>query len=128
MAVEQMKYVSILGPLPKFESFVLKHIINSNVQLEPSFRSLNIRGLIPFEDCSECEMLHKRLRVLNDRMKARIRQYDKRVIVSEILDDFDMEKACAFVQSIEERIESHKKMGRRDFQPSDRKVTRCCFR
>lgn len=109
MAVEQMKYVSILGPLHKFESFVLKHIINSNVQLEPSFRALNIRGLIPFEECSECEMLYKRLRVLNDRMKARIRQYDRSVISSEILEGYDIEASCTYVQTIEERIESHKK-------------------
>jgi hypothetical protein len=76
MAVEPMKYISVLGPLPQFEKFVLKYIINGNIQLEPAMKCLNIRGLIPFEDSSPYDMIHKRLRALNERMKVKVKQYD----------------------------------------------------
>ena len=108
MAVVPMKYVSILGPINMFESFVLKHVINSNVELEPSFKSLNIRGLIPFEEDQTFNLLQKRMRILNERIKSKVRLYEKDKIESVILDEFDMEASCSYIDSLEKRFDQYK--------------------
>ena len=44
MAIEQMKYIRIMGPINKIDEVVLKHVINRNVQLEPAYKHLKFRA------------------------------------------------------------------------------------
>ena len=76
MSVERMEYVNITGPIDMFDDFVLKHIVNRNIQLEPSYSSLDITGIIPFEDNSALTNLKKRMKILNEKFGVKIREYD----------------------------------------------------
>jgi V/A-type H+-transporting ATPase subunit I len=105
MAVVQMKYVSVMGPLKLFDEFILTHVINRNIQVEYSCKAMNIQGLIPFEEDTETGTLHKRMHILNDRIKAGVRIYDKDTVVSWIMDNYNFEEARSYVESIEKRFD-----------------------
>lgn len=109
MAIEQMKYVSMLGPVDKFQEFVLKHIINSNVQLEPACKTLNLPGLIPFDEDTSLENLKKRMRVLNEKFHVDVKIYDRKAIDDEVLSEVDLNDAESFIEKIESRITEHRK-------------------
>lgn len=109
MAIEQMKYISVLGPLDMFDEFVLKHIINRNVQLEHSYKFLNVPGLIPFEEDTSLDNLRKRMRLLNEKFGVRIKQYDTQTIEKELIEAFDHAAAEHFVQEIESKLSEHRK-------------------
>ncbi|MCX7773235.1 MAG: V-type ATP synthase subunit I [Clostridia bacterium] len=109
MAVEQMKYVSMLGPLNLFNEFVLKHVVNSNVQLEPSYKALNIAGLIPFEEETTFENLKKRMRFLNEKYGIRVRELSRDEIDDEVLKELNLQEFENFVKELEDRISDHRK-------------------
>ncbi len=105
MAVEHMKYVSVLGPLKDFEPFVLKYVINGNVQLEPSYKHIDVKGLVPFEEENPLEHLKKRMRVLNEKMNASVRVYNKSTIQELSPEALDAQSLSKYVGKLEERLE-----------------------
>lgn len=110
MAVEQMKYVSIVGPLSQFSSFVMKYVLSSNFQLEPSGKALTIEGLIPFEEDASNDLLQKRMRLLNDLIQVKVKKYDAEGINREILPDYNRDEIDRFVGAIEDRLDQHRGM------------------
>lgn len=109
MAIEQMKYVSMLGPVEQFQEFVLKHIINSNVQLEPAHKTLNLPGLIPFDDDTSLDTLKKRMRILNERFHVGIKLYDEQALDREVLSPLEPGVIDSFISEIENKISNHRK-------------------
>jgi len=114
MAVEQMKYIRIMGPISKIDEFVLKHVINGNIQLESAYKHLNVPGLIPFEDDNSLDNLLKRIKVLNEHFQIKIEAYDKETIEKELLMPLDTMGAEAFVSEIEDKISSFRKESEAD--------------
>ena len=108
MAIEQMKYISVLGPLDMFDEFVLKHVINRNVQLEHAYKSLNVPGLIPFEEDTSLDNLRKRMRILNEKFGIQIQQYDEQTIEKELLDPLDHRAIESFVEELESTLSNHR--------------------
>ncbi len=109
MAIEQMKYVSMLGPVELFQEFVLKHIINSNVQLEPAHKTLNLPGLIPFDEDTSMDNLRKRMRILNEKFLVEVKCYDKRALECEVMGCMEPHVIESFISEIENRISDHRK-------------------
>jgi V/A-type H+-transporting ATPase subunit I len=109
MAIEQMKYVSILGPVELFQEFVLKHIINSNVQLEPAHKTLNMPGLIPFDDDTSLDNLKKRMRILNEKFHVDVKRYDEQALEREVLSPMEPHVIESYITELEERIIEHRK-------------------
>ena len=89
MAIEQMKYIRIMGPIRKFDEFVLKHVINGNIELEPAYKHLKVPGLIPFEEDNSLDNMLKRMNVLNEKFQIKIGKYDKKTIEKELLKPID---------------------------------------
>lgn len=109
MAIEQMKYIRIMGPISKFDEFVLKHVINRNIELEPAYKHLNVSGLIPFEEDHSFDNLLKRMNVLNEKYHVKIREYDKETIEKELLQTLDTIEIENFVKEIEDRLSNFRK-------------------
>ena len=84
MAIEQMKYIRIMGPLSKFDEFALKHVINRNIELEPAYKHLNAPGLIPFTEDNSLNNLLKRMNVLNESYRIKIKEYDIETVELEL--------------------------------------------
>lgn len=108
MAVVQMKYINIMGPVEMFDRFVLEHIINKNVQLEPALKTIRTSGLIPFEEDQTYDRLKKRMRILNEKMGAKVETFDEGSIIREVLDDFNYDETLAFVEKLEKRFEQNR--------------------
>ncbi len=109
MAIEPMKYISILGPLDMYNEFVLKYVINSNVQLEPSFKALNVPGFMPFDEDTSLDNFRKRMRILNEKYDVRIMQYDAKTIEDELLKPLDTSALEAFVAEIEDQLADNRR-------------------
>ena len=109
MAIEQMKYIRIMGPINKIDEVVLKHVINKNVQLEPAFKHLKVPGLIPFEEDNSFGNLLKRMKVLNENFQVKIEEYDKETIEKELLEPVDALDIESFVKGIEDRLSNFRK-------------------
>lgn len=108
MAVVQMKYINIMGPVEMFDRFVLEHIINKNVQLEPALKTIHTPGLIPFEEDQTYDRLKKRMRILNEKMGAKVEAFDEGSIVREVLEDFNYDETLAFIEKLEKRFEQNR--------------------
>jgi len=108
MAVVQMKYINIMGPVEMFDRFVLEHIINKNVQLEPALKTIRTSGLIPFEEDQTYDRLKKRMRILNEKMGAKVEAFDEGSIIREVLDDFNYDETLAFIEKLEKRFEQNR--------------------
>ncbi|HHY63838.1 MAG TPA: V-type ATP synthase subunit I, partial [Clostridiaceae bacterium] len=109
MAVERMKHIRIMGPLGKFDEFALKFIINRNIELEPAYKHLKTPGLIPFADDNSTDSLLKRMNVLNEWYRVRIREYDMETIERELLSPLDINETEAFIAGIENRLSESRK-------------------
>lgn len=109
MAIEQMKYIRIMGPISKIDEFVLKHVINGNIELEPAYKYLNVPGLIPFEENNSLESLLKRMNILNEKFQIKITEYDKETIEAELLEPLDTSVIETFVKDIEDKTSSFRK-------------------
>ena len=114
MAIEQMRYIRIMGPINKIDEVVLKHVINKNVQLEPAFKHLKVPGLIPFEDDNSFGNLLKRMKVLNEKFQVKIEEYDKETIEKELLEPVDALDIESFVKGIEDRLSNFRKESEAD--------------
>ena len=89
MAIEQMKYIRIMGPIGKFDELVLKHIINGNIELEPAYKQPNVPGVIPFEGDHSLENILKRMQVLYEEFQIKLEKYDLETIENELLEPID---------------------------------------
>lgn len=108
MAVVQMKYISIMGPLQMFDGFVLEHIINHNIQIEPSYKAIHTHGLIPFEEDSTYDQLKKRMQILNEKIGAKVETFDEGSLAKEVLEDFNLEETRAYIETLEKRFDQYK--------------------
>lgn len=108
MAVVQMKYINIMGPLQMFDRFVLEHIINRNIQIEPSYKAIRTHGLIPFEEDSTFDHLKKRMQILNEKIGAKVEAFDQDSLVKEVLEDFDIEETRSYIETLEKRMDRYK--------------------
>ncbi|HOL84664.1 MAG TPA: V-type ATPase 116kDa subunit family protein [Thermoclostridium caenicola] len=103
-----MKYISIMGPLQMFDGFVLEHIINKDIQIEPSYKAIHMHGLIPFEEDPTYDQLKKRMQILNERIGARVETFAQDSLTKEILEDFDLEETRAYIESLEKRFDQYR--------------------
>lgn len=109
MAIEQMKYIRIMGPIRKFDEFVLKHVINGNIELEPAYKHLKVPGLIPFEEDNSLDNMLKRMNVLNEKFQIKIGKYDKKTIEKELLKPIDNVATEKFIKGVEEKLSKFRK-------------------
>ena len=84
-----------------FERFVLEHIINKNIQIDSAYKTIRTHGLVPFEDDLTYEHLKKRMRILLDRMGAKVETFGQDSLVREIIDDFDPDETLSFIETLE---------------------------
>ncbi len=60
MAIQKMKFINIVGPNKKFDTFVKKHILQTNIQLENAISYLgDIKGLYPYMESNPYDRLMK---------------------------------------------------------------------
>ncbi len=109
MAIEQMKYIRIMGPIGKFDELVLKHIINGNIELEPAYKQPNVPGVIPFEGDHSLENILKRMQVLNEEFQIKIENYDLETIENELLEPIDTKVLESFAKEIEDKLSNFRK-------------------
>lgn len=108
MAVQSMKFVSMVGPVNAFEPFVLKYLLNSSLQLERSYNALTMGGLVPYNVDNPYEPLLKRMRGLNEHMRARIETYTPEQITKRVLSPFDLAAVPGWLANIEDQLRSHR--------------------
>ena len=109
MSVEKLKYVSIIGPVGKFDQFVLKHIIDRDMQLEHALTHMrNIRGLKPFMDENPYDSLVKELENTNKHINVRVSACPRNELSMLAKQPVDPEKISEYLDSLEKRIISHK--------------------
>jgi len=108
MAVVPMKYINVMGPVQIFDRFVLEHVINKDIQIEPSYKTIRTHGLIPFEDDPTYDRLKKRMRILNERIGAKAEPFDQDSLVREVLEDFDPDETLSYIETLEKRFDEHK--------------------
>lgn len=108
MAVQSMKFVSMVGPVKAFEPFVLKYLLNSRLQLERSYNALTMGGLVPYNVDNPYEPLLKRMRGLNEHMRARLETYTPAQITERVLSPFDLAAVPGWLSGIEELLRAHR--------------------
>jgi len=109
LSVEKLKYVSIIGPVGKFDQFVLKHIIDRDMQLEHALTHMrNIRGLKPFMDENPYDSLVKELENTNKHINVRVSACPRNELSMLAKQPVDPEKISEYLDSLEKRIISHK--------------------
>ncbi|HEY8499168.1 MAG TPA: V-type ATPase 116kDa subunit family protein [Clostridia bacterium] len=107
--MEKLKYVSIIGPVGKFDQFVLKHIIDRDMQLEHALTHMrNIRGLKPFMDENPYDSLVKELENTNKHINVRVSACPRNELSMLAKQPVDPEKISEYLDSLEKRIISHK--------------------
>lgn len=109
MAIKQMKYIRVMGPIDKLNEFILKYVINRNIQLEPAYKHLNTPGMIPFEEDASLDNLQKRLSIINENYHIKIKEYDKKMVDKELLEPLDTDNIENLVQEIEDRLANYRK-------------------
>lgn len=109
MAIEQMKYISIMGPVDMFNEFVLKYVINNNIQLESTYKTINTPGLMSFDEDTSFDSIRKRMRILNDKFGVEIRSCTRQEIECEFLENTDIKVIEEYVSSIEENFVNYRK-------------------
>jgi len=91
-----------------FDGFVLEHIINKDIQIEPSYKAIHPHGLIPFEEDSTYDQLKKRMQILNEKFQAGVETIDQSSLAREVLEDFDVEEVRAYIEMLEKRFEQYR--------------------
>jgi V/A-type H+/Na+-transporting ATPase subunit I len=124
MAVQSMKFVSMVGPVDAFDPFVLKYLLNSSLQLERSYNALQLGGLVPYNVENRYEPLLKRMKGLNEHMGARVESYTREQIVERVLSPFDLNAVPGWLSAIEDQLRGHRKNRERLMQEiQDREQT-----
>ncbi len=109
MAVQEMKFASMVGPAEVFDAFVLKYVLNSGIQLEQSYQALHMKGLEPYNETNHYEPVLKRMRGLNDIMKARVLAYGRQEIEELVLAECPVKDIPLWLDTVEERLRHYKK-------------------
>lgn len=108
MPVMKMEFVNIVGPLDKFDGFVLKHILNHDFEVENSLSVIeNIKGLAPYGEFNRHSAIMGRLESLNKIFKA----VPSEVNLDTLVDNMDgiTQTAEVLADQLEEYIDRHKK-------------------
>lgn len=112
MSIERMKYVNIVGPIQEFDSFIIKYILNKDMQLEHSLNLTGtVKGLKPFIDDNNYDPLIKVLDNLNRFMDVKPTECDNNELLEFIKESEDFEKTVDYVKHVEE-----------DFNEIERKI------
>ena len=107
MAVVRMKYINIMGPVRMFDGFVLENIINKDIQIEPSYKTIRTHGLVPLRRILP-DRLKKRMQILNEKIGAKVETFDQDSLAREVLGDFDIGEMNSFIETLEKRFDEHK--------------------
>lgn len=108
MPVMKMQFVNIVGPLEKFDGFVLKHILNHDFEVENSLSVIeNIKGLTPYGEFNRHSVIMNRLDSLNKIFKTQPHEVDIETLIANM--DGITETAEVFAGKLEEFIDDHKK-------------------
>ncbi len=108
MAVQAMKFVSMVGPVEVFDAFVLKYVLNSGIQLERSYSALKLKGLEPYAEDNRYEPVLKRMRGLNDYLGAHVEEYSRGQIDDNVLSDYDPSCVSGWLDQIEDHLRTHR--------------------
>lgn len=109
MAIKQIKYIRVMGPIDKIDEFILKHVINRDIQLEPVYKHLNVPGLIPFTEDTSLDNLKKRMSVINEHYGIKIKEYDNSTVEKELLEPLDVDETEKLVQELEDKFSNYRK-------------------
>ena len=108
MPVMKMEFVNIVGPLEKFDAFVLSHILNHDFEVENSLNVIeNIKGLTPFGEFNRHSVIMNRLQSLNNIFETTPHDID----VPSLIENMEgiTESAEVFADKLEEYIDLHKR-------------------
>ncbi|MBN2558397.1 MAG: V-type ATP synthase subunit I [Clostridia bacterium] len=108
MPVMKMEFVNIVGPLEKFDAFVLSHILNHDFEAESSLGVMeNIKGLTPFGEFNRHSDLMRRLDSLNNIFGIKEHEID----VGNLIENIDRITGDAetFVEELEKFFDMHNK-------------------
>jgi len=107
--VEKLKYVSIVGPVGQFDKFVLKHVIDKDIQLEHALTYMrNIRGLKPFTDENPYESLMKKVEDINKYINVRVNACNMDELNMLAEQAVEPEKIAGYLDSLEQRFIRYK--------------------
>jgi len=103
MSTERMKFVNIVGPIQGFDEFIIRYIINKDMQPVHALNFIEaVRGLKPFIEDNSHESVFKTLENLNRYMKVKPAECDTNEIAELIREPEDIEKTVAYVRQLEE--------------------------
>lgn len=109
MPVMKMQFVNIVGPLEKFDSFVLSHIFNHEFEAENSLSIIeNVKGLTPFGEFNRHSILMNRLNTLNGIFGTKPHNIKVKTLIENI--DGIIESAETFIEKLEEHINADRKI------------------
>lgn len=105
MPVERMKYVNIVGPIAQLDEFVLRYVVDSDIQLEHAFNHVKtLKGLGPFLGDNPYDPLVKALENLNRTMKAQVTPCCTEERCNYAAAPIDVDKAMEYLKGLEDTI------------------------
>ena len=109
-----MKYVNIAGPVDQLDGFVLRHIIDCDIQLEHAFNQVpKLKGLKPFIEENPYDRLVKALENVNRIMKARIVSCCPEERCFYAKEQIEPAKTMEYLSALEEKMGNFEKRLRR---------------
>lgn len=107
MSTERMKFVNIVGPIQGFDEFIIKYIINKDMQLVNAFNFIEaVKGLKPLMEDNNYETMFKLAENLNGFMKAKPTECENSEIEELMENPEAIEKTKVFLKDIEGRLAS----------------------
>ena len=121
MSIERMKFVNIVGPIQGFDEFIIRHIINKDMQPVHALSFIEaVKSLKPFNENNNYEAVFRTLENLNRYMKVRPVECDSKEIIELVKTPADIEKTTSYVRQMEESFaDIEKKIGENKAEISD---------
>jgi len=121
MSIERMKFVNIVGPIQGFDEFIIRHIINKDMQPVHALSFIEaVKSLKPFNENNNYEAVFRTLENLNRYMKVRPAECDSKEIIELVKTPADIEKTTSYVRQMEESFaDIEKKIGENKAEISD---------
>lgn len=105
MATERMKFVSIVGPIQGFDEFIVKHIMNKDMQPVHALSfTESVKGLKPFVEDNSYESAFKALESINRFMKVQPYECCESEIMDMVKAPADVEKTISYAKELEARL------------------------